>query len=76
MERYLNEDNVKMYEKLVKISRESGFSLTALSLAYLTGREDFQTFPIIGCSKTEYVGKALEALKVPDEVRREIYESL
>ena len=76
MERYLNEDNVKMYERLVKISRESGFSLTALSLAYLTGGEDFQTFPIIGCSKTEYVGKALEALKVPDEVRREIYESL
>lgn len=76
MERYLNDGNVKMYERLKKISTESGFSLTALSLAYLIGQEDFQVFPIIGCSKTEYMPKALEALKVTDEIRRKIDENL
>ena len=63
-ERYLCDYNINTYNFLKKISLETGYSLTALGLAYLINRKDFDVFPIIGCSKPEYVTKAMEALKV------------
>lgn len=71
-ERYLSEENVQTYKLLEKVSAQSGFSLTALGLAYLIKQKNFDTFPIIGCSKTEYVTKAFEALSVTDDAVSEI----
>ena len=65
-ERYYCEENIKTYHLLKKISLETGYSLTALGLAYLIKQKDFDVFPIIGCTKAEYVTKAMEALSVDD----------
>lgn len=70
--RYYCEENIKTYHSLKKISNETGYSLTALGLAYLIGQKDIDTFPIIGCTKPEYVTKSTEALKVDDETVNEI----
>lgn len=71
-ERYYCEENIKTYHILKKISNETGYSLTALGLAYLIGQKDFDTFPIIGCTKSEYVTKAVEALKVDKNTVEEL----
>ncbi len=66
-ERYYCEENIRTYHILKKISDETGYSLTALGLAYLINQKEFDTFPIIGCTKAEYVTKAMEALKVDND---------
>ena len=71
-ERYYCEENIKTYHILKKISNETGYSLTALGLAYLIGQKDFDTFPIIGCTKSEYVTKAMDALKVDKDTIDEL----
>ena len=71
-ERYFCEENIKTYHILKKISNETGYSLTALGLAYLIKQKNFDTFPIIGCTKSEYVTKAMEALKVDDNTAEEL----
>ena len=71
-ERYSCEENIKTYHLLKKISLETGYSLTALGLAYLIKQKDFDVFPIIGCTKSEYVTKAMEALRVDDKTADEL----
>ena len=71
-ERYLCDENIKTYEILKKVSCETGYSLTALGLAYLIKQPEIDTFPLIGCTKTEYVTKAMEALTVTDDVMADI----
>ncbi len=71
-QRYYCEENIKTYHLLKKISIETGYSLTALGLAYLINQKDFDTFPIIGCTKSEYVLKAMEAFKVDDKTINEL----
>lgn len=65
-ERYYCEENIKTYHILKKISLETGYSLTALGLTYLIKQKDFDVFPIIGCTKPEYVTKAMEAFNVDE----------
>lgn len=71
-QRYYCDENLKTYHILKKISKETGYSLTALGLAYLIKQEDFDAFPIIGCTKSEYVTKAMAALKVDDITSNEL----
>ena len=71
-ERYMCDENIKTYELLKKVSRETGHSLTALGLAYLIKQPEVDTFPLIGCTKTEYVTKAMEALTVDDDTIKDI----
>ena len=71
-ERYLCDENIRTYEVLKKISLETGHSLTALGLAYLIKQPEIDTFPLIGCTKTEYVTKAMESLTVGDDVIADI----
>ena len=71
-ERYLCDENIKTYELFKKVSLETGHSLTALGLAYLVKQSEVDTFSLIGCTKTEYVTKAMEALTVADNVMTDI----
>lgn len=57
--RFLFPENMEIYEKLCKLSAETGYSVGALSLAYLTSQTKFDTFPIAGASSM----KQLEALR-------------
>jgi aryl-alcohol dehydrogenase-like predicted oxidoreductase len=56
--RFLTPYNMEIYDKLLKLSAETGYSVGALSLAYLTCNK-FDVFPIVGVSKMAQV----EALK-------------
>lgn len=57
---YLNEENLRAYEKLLGIQMETGHSLQALSVAYLIS-QPFQVFPISRTSNLEQLKDFLEA---------------
>lgn len=58
--RFLTDYNMEIYDKLVKLSAETGYSVGALSLAYLTCNK-FDVFPIVGVSKMVQVEALREA---------------
>ncbi|MDO5423807.1 MAG: aldo/keto reductase [Eubacteriales bacterium] len=57
---YWNEENLRIYEKLLKVQSETGYSLQALSLAYLQ-EQPFQVIPIGGVRNLEQLKGFLEA---------------
>jgi aryl-alcohol dehydrogenase-like predicted oxidoreductase len=58
--RFLTPDNLAVYERLLALSRETGYSVGALSLAYLTC-QPFDTFPIVGVSRLTQIEALREA---------------
>ena len=64
---FLSPENADTYERLLRLSRETGHSVHALSLAYLTS-QPFDTFAICGTSGTGQVEALREAadLKLSD----------
>jgi len=59
-EAYYNEDNLRKYETLLRLQKETGHSLQALSLAYLIS-QPFQVFPVGAVRNTEQLKDFLEA---------------
>lgn len=57
---YLNEDNLKKYEHLLNLQKETGQSLQTLALAWLI-RQPFQVFPVCGVSRIEQMKDLLAA---------------
>lgn len=60
---YWNEQNLKIYEKLLDIQKETGHSLQALSAAYLL-HQPFQVFPVGSARDPEQLVGFLEADEV------------
>lgn len=58
--RFMTDYNMGIYDKLVKLSAETGYSVGALSLAYLTCNK-FDIFPIVGVSRMSQVEALREA---------------
>ena len=58
--RYWSEENLAIFDRLKVLSHETGYSVNALSLAYLTC-QPFPTFPIVGTSSIEHVAALQEA---------------
>lgn len=58
--RFMTDYNMEIYERLVNLSEKTGYSVSALSLAYLTCNR-FDIFPIVGVSKMEQVMALAEA---------------
>ena len=58
--RFMTPDNMAIYDKLVKLSAETGYSVGALSLAYLTCNK-FDIYPIVGVSSMKQVMALAEA---------------
>ena len=58
--RFLTDYNMGIYDRLLKLSAETGYSVGALSLAYLTCNK-FDVFPIVGVSKMAQVEALAEA---------------
>ena len=54
------EDNLRIYEKLRVLSAETGWSVGALALAYLT-HQPFPTFALVGAGRIEHVLALREA---------------
>lgn len=60
---YVNEENIRTYEKLLNIQKETGHSLQALSVAWLLARP-FQVFPISSVRNEEQLKELLKALDI------------
>lgn len=58
--RFMTDYNMEIYDRLVKLSDATGYSVGALSLAYLTCNK-FDIFPIVGVSKIAQVEALAEA---------------
>ena len=58
--RYLCPENLAVLERAQALSHETGLSVAAISLAWLTA-QPFPTFPIAGCSRLEQVLALAEA---------------
>ena len=69
--RFYTPENIAVYERMRTLSSETGHSIHALALAYLTS-QPFPTFPIAGASKLEQVLSLREAGDVeltPEQVK-------
>ena len=68
--RFQSPENMAIYDKLCALSRETGYSVNALALAYLTC-QPFDTYPITGASRVEQVlalREAGDAVLTPEQV--------
>ena len=57
---YWNETNLRTYQKLLKLQKETGHSLQALSLAYFF-HQPFQAVPVTGVSNPSQLKDVLDA---------------
>lgn len=57
--RYYNEETIKRFEKLNKISKEHNCSIGAGVIAALCNNYDFDTIPIVGCKNTKQLKDSL-----------------
>lgn len=60
---YWNETNLRTYQKLLKLQKETGYSLQALSLAYFFN-QPFQAVPVTGVSNLMQLKDALDACEI------------
>ena len=58
--RYLCEENLAVFERCRALSAQTGFSVNAIALAWLTS-QPFPTFPIAGVSRMEHIDALREA---------------
>ena len=63
---YCNETNLRTYQKLLKLQKETGHSLQSLSLAYFF-HQPFQTVPVTGVSNLNQLKDALAACDIDFE---------
>ena len=63
---YWNETNLRTYQKLLKLQKETGYSLQSLSLAYFF-HQPFQTVPVTGVSNLNQLKDALAACDIDFE---------
>jgi aryl-alcohol dehydrogenase-like predicted oxidoreductase len=57
---YLNPATKERASRILALSRETGLSPTAISLAYLLGDKDVKAYPILGISRPERFTEAME----------------
>jgi len=57
--RYLNEETLKRYERLKRLSKEHECSIGSMVIATLISNTDFLTLPIIGCKTEEQLKDSL-----------------
>jgi len=65
-------ENLKRYEAILAVRKETGLSVGTIALAYLTGQPDFLTLPIVGVSslrQVEALKEAADAVLKPETVR-------
>ena len=59
--RYLIDQNIKTYKLIKKISNDTGISISAIVVAYITSQKSFDSFPIIGCSNMQQLCDSISA---------------
>jgi aryl-alcohol dehydrogenase-like predicted oxidoreductase len=69
---FLSQDNLARYQAVLKVGKETGLSVGAVALGFLTGQTDFFTLPIVGVSRpsqVEALREAADAVLPPEAVR-------
>lgn len=72
---YLNPSTIRRAEKILAVSKETGFSPTALSLAYLLKDCQVKTFPILGISRVERLTEAMEVFRLDPSIIQKLLNS-
>lgn len=62
--RYLCDENLAMYEKLVQLSKEYNIPLSAAVVSILTSNTDFDTVAIVGCKTPQQLQDTLSGADV------------
>lgn len=60
---FWNEDNLKKYETLTKLQKETGYSLQSLSISWLL-QQPFQVFPVCGARNIDQLNEILKAPQI------------
>ncbi len=60
-DRYLTEHNRKIFDAAKAVGQEAGLSAGAVALAFLTGTEAFDVYPIVGVSSLQQMASLREA---------------
>lgn len=71
---YDNEDNRARFERLQRLARETGQSVSVLALAWLTSQPDFVTIPIVWSGRPEQLQEILQAGDA--ELGRDVLDAL
>lgn len=58
---YENDANRARFDKVIRMSQETGHSITTLALAWLASQPDFMTIPIVWSSESSQLAEALKA---------------
>ena len=69
---FVSEDNFRRYQAVLKVREETGLSVGAISLAFMTGQARFFTLPIVGVSRlsqVEPLREAADARLTPGQVQ-------
>ncbi|MCL1792525.1 MAG: aldo/keto reductase [Oscillospiraceae bacterium] len=61
--RYKNDENMRVYKNMKKLSEKTGYSCTQISLAYLMSH-GFVAIPIIGSKNPEQIGDSVSAADI------------
>lgn len=69
---YLNTDTLSRSDRILAVSKKTGLSPTAVSLAYLIHDKQVKTFPILGISRVERLTEALEVFSLEPSLIQEM----
>lgn len=59
--RFYSEENVKRYQKLLQICRETGCTPSDVALKYITENKDIDGYAVVGCSRKEQLLESMKA---------------
>ena len=69
---YLNTDTLSRSDRILAVSKKTGLSPTAISLAYLIHDRQVETFPILGISRVERLTEAFEVFSLEPSMIQEL----
>ena len=69
---YLNTDTLSHSDRILAVSKKTGLSPTAVSLAYLIHDRQVKTFPILGISRVERLTEAFEVFRLEPSMIQEL----
>ena len=69
---YLNTDTLSRSDRILAVSKKTGLSPTAVSLAYLIHDKQVKTFPILGISRVERLTEAFEVFSLEPSMIQEM----
>ena len=67
-ERFLCNENIQRYAEIKRIADNTGFSISSVSLSYLTQNTAFSSFPIINCSKIEQLMDSVGVCDIKEQL--------